>query len=133
MGIGTDGFGTLFSDASGGGGDPSVRIISVMTTNAVPTQIFQHMCSPNTSTSFRATITATRSPTASIVGRFIREFTVKRVGVDNSVILQDLIPSPDYYEDASIGVDVGADTVNATLTATGMAGTLVWHGRVEIV
>lgn len=133
MNINTDGFGTLFADVSQSGGDPNVQVISTTTTNAVPVQIFQHLCLSNSSTTFRVTLIAVRNATAAVVGKFVREFTVKRVGVNNPMLLQDLVPSPDYHEDAGLEATSGVDGLNAVMTVTGIAATLVWRGRVEIV
>lgn len=133
MSIGTDGFGTLFKGASGGGGDPHVQTVSATTTNAVPVTLFQKTLDPSSTKTFRATITAARGPSATVVGKFVREFTAKRDGSNPAVLLQDLVPSPDYQDDPGIAVAPGVDVNNATLVITGLAGTLTWYGRVEVV
>lgn len=132
MGIDQDGFGTLFKEG-GGGGDPHVQEVSATTTNAVPVPIFQNTLDPSTLKTFRATITVTRGPSAAVVGKFVREFTVRRNGAAPAALLQDLVPSPDYQEDLGLAVAPGVDTNNATLIITGLAATLTWFGRVEIV
>lgn len=128
-----DGFGTIVQELNAGGGDSTVQIVSLLTSNAVPNLLFQYTLNPSTSATFRATIAVTRVSSAAVVGKFVREFTVKRVGSGPAVLLQDLVPSLDYQEDPGLAVASGVDTNNATITVTGMPAALAWHGRVEII
>lgn len=109
---------------------PDSGDFSITTTNAVPTSLYIKFINPASSIAIRATIVAVRS-TGSIVGKFVREFTVKRVNSGSAVLLQDLVPSPDYIEDPSLSVSDSVSGVNAIITVTGLSGTVDWHGHIE--
>jgi hypothetical protein len=131
----TEAFGTLFRrlNEGSGGGDTNVDFVSITTTNAVPTLLYSKTLTPNSGVTFRATILVTRGPNASVVGKFIREFTVKRFGSNPVALLQDLVPSLDYKEDPGLSLAPSVDVTNATIMVTGLSATLTWHGRIEFV
>ena len=106
---------------------------SIVTTNAVPTQLYQKTLNPSSGSTFRASIVAVRGTTASVIGKFVREFTAKREGILPAVLLQDLVPSPDYQELPGLNVSVGVDANNANIVVTGLAATVTWVARVEVV
>jgi hypothetical protein len=111
-------------------GPTTTQLVAITTTNAVPALLFQNTLSPSSSVSFRATVVV---EAATVIGKFIREFTVKRVGVGPAVLAQDLVPSPDYKENPSLSVVTGVNSNNATIMVTGLPATLVWHGQIEVV
>jgi hypothetical protein len=82
--------------------------------------------------SLRAMIVAGR-PTGDVIGKFVREFTVKRVGNGLALLLQELVPSLDYQEFPDLAVNCSVSGSNAVIMVTGLAGTIVWHGLIEVI
>jgi hypothetical protein len=126
-----DGFGTIIQ-ALNGGGNAGLIPASVTTTNAVPSLLFSTTVSTGGTTSLRATIVAIRSSGA-VIGKFVREFTVKRIGSGVAILAQDLVPSPDYIEDVSLAITDTVNGPNAVIMVTGLSGTVGWHGLIEVI
>jgi hypothetical protein len=126
-----DGFGTIVQLLNGGGGDTGLNPASVTTTNAVPTQLYSTTVAVGGITSLRATIVAIRSSGA-VIGKFVREFTVKRVGSGSATLVQDLVPSPDYLDDLNLAVTDTVSGPNAVIMVTGLSGTVDWHALIEV-
>jgi limonene-1,2-epoxide hydrolase len=127
-----DGFGTIIQELNAGETDTDEVLVALTTTNAVPQPLYQLTLSPSSTVTFRSTVIATAS-SAVVVGKFVREFTVKRNGSNPAVLVQDLVPSPNYQENPGLDVSPGVNTNNAVITVTGLAGTVTWHGRIEVV
>ena len=129
----SNGFGTILQMLNGGsGGGSGLNLASITTTNAAPTQLYSTTLVAGGTTSLRATIVAIRSSGA-VIGKFVREFTVKRVGSGSAVLVQDLVPSPDYQEDLNLVVTDTVSGPNAVIMVTGLSGTVDWHGLIEVV
>jgi hypothetical protein len=111
---------------------PDEELVSVTTTNSVPTTLYNNTVSVGGTISIRATIIAIRSSGA-VVGKFVREFTAKRIGAGSPAILQDLVPSPDYVEDPNLSVADSVNGPNVVIIVTGLSGTVNWHAHVETV
>jgi len=124
-----DGFGTILQIFNGGG---SIVQASIVTTDTVPTQLYSLELGTDKVTAIRATIIAIRT-SGVIVAKFVREFTVKRVGSGSATLLQDLVPSPDYKEDSNLDVTDTIDGPSAVILVTGLSGTVEWHSLIEVV
>jgi hypothetical protein len=111
---------------------PDENFVSITTTNGVPTTLYNHTVSVGGVMSIRANIVAIRSSGA-VVGKFIREFTVKRIGSGSAMILQDLVPSPDHVEDPNLSVTDSVSGANVIILVTGLSGTVDWHAHIEVV
>jgi hypothetical protein len=111
---------------------PDEDFVSITTTNSVPTTLYSHTISIGGSISVRATIIAIRS-SGVVIGKFVREFTAKRIGAGSPAILQDLVPSPDYIEDPNLSVSDSVSGPNIVIIVTGLSGTIDWHAHVEVV
>ncbi len=129
-----DGFGTIFQllNESTSGAGTGTETASTTTTNAVPTTFYTKTVPPAGMVALRATIVAMTS-TGAVVGKFVRELTAKRVDLGNAVLNQDLVPSPDYSENAGLEVSCSVSGPNAILVVTGIAATIMWHGLVEVL
>jgi hypothetical protein len=128
-----DGFGTLLQLLNGGGGSGSgFELVATTTTNAVPTQLYSASLVVGGTTSIRATVVAIRSSGA-VIGKFVREFTVKRIGSGSATLVQDLVPSPDYQEDLNLAITDTVSGPNAVIMVTGLSGTVDWHGLIEVI
>ncbi len=101
-------------------------------TNTIPIQLYRRTLDPSEVMTFRATVAAERFG-VSQVGKFVREFTVKRVGFGPAILVQDLVPSPDYQEDPGLAVTAGVDSSSATIMVTGLAGTVDWYAVIQLV
>jgi hypothetical protein len=124
-----NGFGTILQLINGG--IPIVQP-SIVTTDTVPTQLYSMELGTDRVTAIRATIIAIRT-SGVIVAKFVREFTVKRVGSGSATLLQDIAPSPDYKEDSNLDVTATIDGPSAVILVTGLSGTIEWHSLIEIV
>jgi hypothetical protein len=111
--------------------DSDVDDVTITTTNDMPQTLYSRTLTLGTVMTLRATI-VTSLADGSTVGRFVREFTAKRDG-SGTTLLQDLVPSPDYQEDPGLAVQSGVSGTNATITVTGLSGTLTWQARIEHV
>lgn len=110
---------------------PNLAFPATTTTNNVPALLYTRTLDPGSIISIRATIIAIRS-SGNIVGKFTREFTVKRDGSNPAALVQDLVTSPDYTEDPNLSVTDSVSGPNATITVAGLSGTVNWHGHIEI-
>lgn len=128
-----NGFGTILQllNSGGGSGNP-VLVVAVTTTNSVPTPLYTRTLAVGGIVSLRATVIAVRSSGATI-GKFVREFTVKRVGSGLATLVQDLVPSPDYQEDLNLVITDTVSGPNAVIMVTGLSGTVDWHGLIEVI
>lgn len=127
-----DGFGTLLQLLNGGPGSTGLVTATVTTTNAVPSLLYSTTLSVGGTSSLRATIVAIRSSGA-VIGKFVREFTVKRIGAGSATLVQDLVPSPDYQEDLNLAITDTVSGPNAVIMVTGLSGTVDWHGLIEVI
>lgn len=110
---------------------PNISFPSTTTTNNVPALLYSKTLDAGSIISIHATIIAIRS-TGSIVGKFSREFTIKRDGSNPADLLQDLVTSPDYTEDPNLSVSDSVSGPNAVIMVAGLSGTVDWHGHIEI-
>jgi hypothetical protein len=127
-----DGFGTILSLLNEGPGSSGLVPVSITTTNAVSSLLYSTTVAVGGTTSIRATIVAIRSSGA-VIGKFVREFTVKRVGAGSALLVQDLVPSPDYAEDLNLAITDTVSGPNAVILVTGLSGTVDWHGLIEVI
>jgi hypothetical protein len=111
---------------------PGFEEVTIVTTNASSNVLYQKTVDPGSIFSARALIIAETS-TGNIAGKFVREFTVKRLGSNIATLLQELVPSIDYKESISLTVSCGTSGNNAVINVTGIPGTLTWHCLVESI
>ena len=110
----------------------STDTAATTTTNSMPQLLYQRTLNPAEVVTFRATVAAERFA-VSTVGKFVREFTVKRDGSGPAILIQDLVPAPDYQDDPGLAVTTGVDASSATITVTGIAGTVDWFAVIQVV
>jgi len=113
--------------------EPKHNDVAIQTTNAVPVEMYHYTLAPASCMTLRATVVVAQTITAAIVGRFVRELTAERVGLGAAVLRQDLVPSPDFRQSPGLALASGVSANNATLTVTGIAGTLTWTARIDVV
>ena len=130
--LATDGFGTLFKLLNEGGGNAGFETSAATTTNIIPTSLYVRTVPPGSTLTIRIAIVAVNS-SGLTVGKFIREMTAKRVGTAFAILLQDLVPSPDYTENINLAVSCSVNGTNAVVLVQGLAATVVWHGLAEVL
>lgn len=120
--------------AAGPAGAPGAGFTSasVQTTNNTPFLLYSQTLAADAVLTLRATITARRVGTASIIGKFVREFTTRRVGGAAAVLVQDLAPSPDTKDDPTLDVTDTTFINNAQILVTGISGPIVWNATIEV-
>lgn len=131
--LAADGFGTLFKLLNeGGGANYGFEPSSITTTTTLWTQLYAKTVPIESALTIRIAVVATNNAGVT-VAKFIREMTAKRIGSNPAVLLQELVPSPDYSESISLDIACSVNGTNAVVMVKGFAATVYWHGLAEVL